>query len=356
MKSKNYKIIAKWYDIDSKTWKDAKQLSNGIIRIGKKGHRIGAYTLKTKGLLWYRGYRKGSKKWGKRIFKYGTKSKEYSGNKKRSLTGVAIKCNKVAYVAHLLYKDEWLPIVYGDEYDISDFQYGFAGDKKHTIDIIDIWRTDTMPNFSDPTNPVGTYNPCYMSNGSGGGTVAPNYYNTAIWGSPTQTGANVLSNCVGQAQGRALEIYLEIHPNYNPAQTGTHPFATLNGQPDSWITRARSAGLTVETEPREGSILVTNSHVAIVEKYDSALDKWWISESGYGNTIPWHFWYEIAPGVTDLYQDGNGNWCSAFSYDGDIPDPLINGFILIPGVTPGPGPTPGPHRLGYDRRRRYRNI
>lgn len=350
MKSKNHEIKAKWFDMESGKWKEAKTLSNGVICIGKKDHRISAFTLKTKGLLWYRSYRKGSEKWGKRIFKYGTKSKEYSGNKKRSLTGIAIKCNKVAYVAHLMTKDIWLPIVYGDEYDLSDFQYGFAGDKKHAIDMIDIWRLDNMPNYSEPVNPVGTYNPCYMSNGGPGtgGTVANNYYNTCIWGSPTQTGANVLSNCVGQAQGRCLEVYMEIHPNYNPATLGTHLFATLNGQPDSWITRAELAGLTVVHEPRAGSVLVTNSHVAFVEKYVEG-EGWWTSESGYGNTVPWHYWYG-----TLVYR--NNRWESTFSYDGQTPDPVINGFILVPDVTPGPGPTPGPHRLGYDRRRRYRNC
>ena len=350
MKSKKkYEITGKWYDLTDKKWRNGRQLANGVYRLGKKGHKIGAYTIKTKGLRWFRGYRKGSDQWGKRIFKYGTAAKEYAGNKKRALTGVAIKHRKLAYVTHLLTKDEWLPIVYGDEYDLQDFQYGFAGDKKHAIDIIDLWRFDNMPNFSPPTNPVGTYNPCYMSNGSGGGTVAPNYYNTAIWGSPTATGANVLANCVGQVQGRALEIWLELNPDYDVATAGTHPFDTLNGQPDSFLTRAAASGLTVVYQPQVGSILVTNSHVAIIEDYDSANDRYVISESGYGKAEnTWRY-----PQYT-LYKDGN-TWNSSFSYDGDIPDPLIHGFILIPGASPGPGPTPGV-RFGYDRRRRYRNC
>ena len=346
---KNHKIYARWYDLTDKKWKDSRTLQNGVVRIGKHGHKIGAITMKTDSLLWYRSYQKGSEKWGKHIIKYGTKAKEYAGNKKRSITAFAVKCNKVAFAAHLLNKDIWLPIVYGDEYDLQDFQYGYAGDKKHTIDIIDIWRTDVMPNFSDPVNPVGSGDPCYNTNLYGASWT--NNWNTCIYGSPMQTGANVLSNCTGYAQGRALEIYREIHPNYNPATLQTHLFATLNGEPDSWISRARTAGLTISDEPREGSILCTQDHVAIVEKYVEG-QGWWISESGYGNTTPWHFWYELGPGVPDLYSDSSGNWYSAYS----SPSKLIDGFILIPDVIPGPGPTPGPHRLGYDRRRRYRNC
>ena len=197
-----------------------------------------------------------------------------------------------------------------------------------------------MPNFSPPTNPVGTYNPCYMTNAvpGTGGTVDATHWNTAILGSPAAVGANVLANCVGQVQGRALQIWLEINPDYDVATEGTHPFDTLNGQPDSIITRAEAAGLVVQNDPREGSILATNSHVAIVESYDEVLNQWVISESGYGKAEnTWRY-----PQYT-LSKVGN-HWESSFSFDGNIPDPLIHGFILIPDVKPGPtppGPTPG---------------
>lgn len=350
MKSKNHEIKAKWFDMESGKWKEAKTLSNGVIRIGKKDHRISAFTLKTKGLLWYRSYRKGSEKWGKRIFKYGTESKEYSGNKKRSLTGIAIKCNKVSYVVHLMTKDIWLPIVYGDEYDLSDFQFGFAGDKKHAIDMIDIWRIDNM-SYSDPFNPVGTYDPCWMTNLYGASWT--NNWNTCIYGNPTSTGANALWNCTGYAQGRCLSIYMQEHPTYNPATLGTHLFATLNGNPDSWISRAQSAGFTVQNTPRAGSVAVMNYHVAVVEKYDADTDKWWLSESGYQDSPGSGFEYEYH---AVLYNDGT-NWLDPWASN-VYANQIVHGFILIPDITPGPGPgpTPGPHRLGYDRRRRYRNC
>lgn len=187
-----------------------------------------------------------------------------------------------------------------------------------------------MPNYSPPTNPVGTYNPCYMTNLYG----APwsEAWNTSIYGSPTQAGANVLSNCVGWCQGRMLAVYREI-TGYNPTQTQTHPFIMFNVDAGNWDSVARANGFEVVNEPRAGSVLVTNSHVAFVE--DFIAGEWWVSESGYGNPDPWHYW----PG-TLVYR--NNRWESTFSYDGDVPDPVIKGFILVPGVTPGPGPGPGP--------------
>ena len=61
-----------------------------------------------------------------------------------------------------------------------------------------------MPSYSMPTNPVGSYNPCFMTNLYGASwSIA---WNSAIYGSPIQTGADVLCNCVGYSQGRMLQI------------------------------------------------------------------------------------------------------------------------------------------------------
>ena len=195
-----------------------------------------------------------------------------------------------------------------------------------------------MPNFSPPTNPVGTYNPCWMTNLYGASW--DDAWNTSIYGSPTQPGANVLSNCVGWCQGRMLEIYMEI-TGYDPRQTQTHPFIMFNVDAGQWDEVARANGFEVVTEPREGSVLVTADHVAVVEAYDQITGRYWVSDSGYGADA---FLYQYS-----LYQDEQGRWCSSYS----SPSKVIDGFILIPGVTPGPGP--GALR-GYDRRRRYRNI
>lgn len=187
--------------------------------------------------------------------------------------------------------------------------------------------------WSDPVNPVGTYNPCYMTNLYGASW--DNAWNTCIYGSPTQTGANVLSNCTGYVQGRMLEIWREdSHPDYNPAVTHTHPFATLNGDANySWLERAIALGFETSDEPVAGSVFVTDSHVGVVEKYDNGI--WMISESGYGNVIPWTY-------GEGIYKSGNTWYAMHATYH------EIYKFVLIPDVTPGPGPGTG---MIYDRKR-----
>lgn len=203
-----------------------------------------------------------------------------------------------------------------------------------------------MPNFSPPYDPSGRFEAAYMTNLYGASWS--DAWNTSIYGSPVVAGANVLANCVGYAQGRMLTIYKEI-TGYNPAQTGTHPFVTLNSDPvagsDGWIPRARAAGLTVQSEPRAGSVLVSDTHVAVVEYYDTETQQWMISESGYGGPA-----YSFSPSI---YKSGS-KWYTNFAY----PRPQeIYGFILIPDVQPGPGPGPTPGgRGGYDKRRRFRNL
>ena len=192
-----------------------------------------------------------------------------------------------------------------------------------------------MPNYSMPTNPVGTYNPCWMTNLYGASWSSA--WNTSIYGSPQQTGADVLCNCVGYSQGRMLQIYMELNPAYDPTLLGTQLFGVFNGDAGDWLTIAYNNGFQVLTQPEEGTVLVTSSHVANVERYDPG-DGWLISESGY-NTLPaWNLHYS-------LYESG-GNWYSSYASD-----PLVLGFIKVPGTTPGP--VPG---TGYDRHRsrRYR--
>ena len=191
-----------------------------------------------------------------------------------------------------------------------------------------------MPSYSMPTNPVGSYNPCFMTNLYGASwSIA---WNSAIYGSPTQTGADVLCNCVGYSQGRMLQIYIETHPGYNPANLHTHLFYSFNVDAGNWLTVAQNEGFTILSEPEEGTVLVTASHVANVERYDEG-DGWLISESGYDTLPPFNLHYS-------LYKSG-GNWYSSYASD-----PLVLGFIKIPDIGPGG------LRTGYDRRRRYRNV
>ena len=184
-----------------------------------------------------------------------------------------------------------------------------------------------------PTDPVGTYNPCWMTNLYGASWN--DNWNTSIYGSPAQVGANVLCNCVGYAQGRMLQIYMELNPGYNPAALGSHLFDVFNVDAGDWLTVAQNNGFQIVYQPEEGSVLVTPSHCAVVERYDDG-SGWLISESGYDTLPPFNLHYS-------LYQSG-GQWYSSYASD-----PLVLGFIKIPGA--GPGPMPG---RGYDRHRSRR--
>lgn len=169
-----------------------------------------------------------------------------------------------------------------------------------------------MLNFRGTGNPAGTYKPEFMRTASGG-------WNTSIQGSPTQTGADVLNNCVGWVQGRALQIYLDVADCYDPPNG--HLFDCFNCDPINFLNAAKQRGFEIVSNPVPGSILVTDSHVAIVEWKDS--EGWLISESGYNYNGPAVLFQH------SLYNAG-GVWYSSFASD-----PLVKGFIKIPKVKDG---------------------
>ena len=176
-----------------------------------------------------------------------------------------------------------------------------------------------MPSYPMPTNPVGSYNPYWMHyNGYNWGQA----FNTAIIGSPTQVGADVLANCVGWSEGRMLQLYC-LSTGYNPNATGTHPFVTFGyHNAGEWLNEAQSLGFQILNHPEEATVLVTASHVANVERYDDGYG-WLISESGYDTLPPWNLHYSI-------YESG-GNWYSSYASD-----PYIIGFFKIPDIHPSP--------------------
>lgn len=160
----------------------------------------------------------------------------------------------------------------------------------------------------------GYYNTCGTAAGVGSNRIDPNN--------------NVLCNCVGYAQGRALEIFCELK-GYNPAKEKKHPFTTLNGMPDQWISRAKNAGLKVSKTPAPGAIVVWSTHVAVVEKIDYTSDGkikgLWTSDSGWPNG-----W-----GGKDIgynYRTPAANWA-------DWGEGSFLGFIINPAV--GVGSTHG---------------
>lgn len=170
-----------------------------------------------------------------------------------------------------------------------------------------------MLNYNGPSNPAGSYDPCYMRIYDGG-------WNTCIYGRPCQTGANVLNNCVGWVQGRALQIYRDCADAF--PEDGGHIFDCFNCNPCDFLSRAKQRGFEIVSQPVAGSIFVTNSHVGIVEEKHAK--GWLISESGYDYNGPAVlFQYSI-------YEQG-GRWFSSFA----DPEKLILGFIRIPKAKAG---------------------
>lgn len=157
-------------------------------------------------------------------------------------------------------------------------------------------------------------NPFYNTTDIGG-------YSWCIKGKPTQDGLNVLDNCVGWACGRFNEII------------GSMKYPQLNCNAENFIDRATSIGLTYQSEPCLGGIMVwygkgsLAGHVAVVEQINddgSVLT----SESGYN-----HFAFD---NFTRYKGDGNWGLNSNFEYLGCI----INPSNPQPEPTPPPSPYP----------------
>lgn len=158
------------------------------------------------------------------------------------------------------------------------------------------------------SKPSGNKN--FITTGAGG-------WNTCIKGYPTDSGANVLANCVGYASGRFNEII-------NIARDGSGcTYKYLNCNAEGFIERARSAGLQVGSTPRVGAIMCWQKgatlngsdgagHVAIVERVNSN-GSVYTSESGYGGTAFWN----------QTRSNSNGRWGVSSGYS-------FRGFIYLP--------------------------
>ena len=144
-------------------------------------------------------------------------------------------------------------------------------------------------------------------------TVSNGGFSLCIKGKPTQSGRNVLSNCVGYACGRFNEII------------GSMKYATLNCNAENFIERAKSIGLEISNVPTLGGIMVWQKgaslgskdgagHVAIVERIDNS-NQIYTSESAYGGTA----FYNV------LRTNNNGRWGmnSNYKFRGCIKNPSI---------------------------------
>lgn len=142
-------------------------------------------------------------------------------------------------------------------------------------------------------------NPFYNTKAKGG-------YSTAIQGSPTDPGCNVLANCVGYCFGRFNEISNNTSMSYLSPRNA-----------EVFWDIAEQQGLKRGNTPKVGSVIVWQrgdtrnpdgkdgaGHVAIVEEVISDTEIV-TSESGYGSTRP--FW-------TTKRKFGSGNWGMGGNY------------------------------------------
>ena len=159
-------------------------------------------------------------------------------------------------------------------------------------------------------------------------TTSRGGYSQCIQGSPTDTGCNVLANCVGYACGRFNEII------------GSMKYPYLNCNAENFIERAKKYGLTVVSYPTLGGIMVWQKgstlsgndgagHVAVVERIDGA-NKILTSESGYGSRTA--FWNSVRTNSNGIWGLGSG-----YTFRGCIVNPAIGDVHY---VEPTPAPTP----------------
>lgn len=154
-------------------------------------------------------------------------------------------------------------------------------------------------------------NKYYITTGSGG-------WNKAIQGKPTKSGANVLANCVGYANGRFAEIIGKDCIEYQ-----------LVCNAENFIEKAKQYGLQISSVPTLGGIMVWEGkgslagHVAIVERIDNN-NQVFTSESAYGGSAFYN----------KTRTNDNGRWGMGSNYS-------FRGCIINPS-NPEPSPTPTP--------------
>ena len=155
-------------------------------------------------------------------------------------------------------------------------------------------------------------NKYYIRQASGG-------YNGAVKGRPTISGADVLCNCVGYANGRFNEI-----GNYGRCKF------QLVCNAENFIESAKKQGLTISSKPVTGGIMVWQKgatlsggdgagHVAVVEEVytDGSI---LTSESGWSS---WAF-------KTVRRTNANGRWgqAEAYKFRGCIVNPAVAGIVV----------------------------
>lgn len=154
--------------------------------------------------------------------------------------------------------------------------------------------------------------------------------NGAVAGKPTISGANVLCNCVGYANGRFNEIIND--PDLRGVVSMFKYQLVCNAE--NFIESAKKQGLKISSTPVQGGIMVWQKgktlgggdgagHVAVVEEvYDDGSIL--TSESGYN---AWAF-------KTIRRNNANGRWSQASGYK--FRGCIINPSVKNPKVVPAP--------------------
>ena len=153
-------------------------------------------------------------------------------------------------------------------------------------------------------------------------------YNGAVAGKPTISGANVLCNCVGYANGRFNEIIGD--PNLKGVAFKFQYQLVCNAE--NFIESAKRQGLKISSTPVQGGIMVWQKgrtlgggdgagHVAVVEEVysDGTI---LTSESG------WNAWAF----KTVRRSNSNGRWgqASAYKFRGCIINPAVKDAKVVP--------------------------
>jgi len=138
-------------------------------------------------------------------------------------------------------------------------------------------------------------------------------WNGAIQGKPTKSGANVLANCVGYANGRYAEVIGKNKVEYQ-----------LVCNAENFIEKAKDYGLKVVSYPTLGGIMVWQKgtlsasdgagHVAIVERIDNN-NQIYTSESAYASTAFYN--------ATRTNNNGRWGMSSKYKFRGCIVNPAI---------------------------------
>lgn len=154
-------------------------------------------------------------------------------------------------------------------------------------------------------------------------------WNGAVQGNPTKSGANVLANCVGYANGRFAEIMNEGKIKYQ-----------FICNAENFIEKAKAYGLKISDKPTLGGIMVWQKgatlsgndgagHVAVIERIDSA-NQIYTSESNYGGNAFFNA----------TRNNNNGRWGLGVGY-------TFRGCIVNPAVKEEPKPQPKPTKQTY---------